>query len=57
MALTIATVINETWWARHQYSVGLVETVLLGPVGCEPERWQTLLIATLRQPLLRQHSG
>ena len=34
---------HQTWWARHQYSVGLVETVLLGPVGCEPERWQTLL--------------
>ena len=34
---------HQTWRARRQYSVGLVGTVLLGPVGCRPERWKTLL--------------
>lgn len=34
---------RRAWWTRHQYSVGLRETVLLGPVGCEPAHWQTLL--------------
>lgn len=48
---------HQTWWARHQYSVGLVETVLLGPVGCEPERWQTLLKREHQPPKEKLESG
>jgi len=34
---------GQDWWARHQQTFGLRETVLLGPVGSEAKHWEQLL--------------
>lgn len=34
---------RREWWANHQQTFGLRETVLLGPVGSEAAHWQDML--------------
>lgn len=34
---------QREWWASHQQTFGLHETVLLGPVGSEADHWEALL--------------
>lgn len=48
---------RQAWWAQHQQTFALSETVLLGPVGCEANHWKALIAREHQAPEEKNEAG